>query len=55
MSHPSLSLPLRFLIGSACAAVGVTFLHLNASYVNSFLLALLLAMAVSPLIQVLRR
>lgn len=42
MNTSSLSLTLRFLIGLAAFAIGVNFIHANASFINSFLLALLL-------------
>lgn len=55
MNTSSLSLTLRFLIGLAAFAIGVNFIHDNASFINSFLLALLLVMSVSPLLNWLQR
>ena len=55
MNTSSLFLTLRFLIGLAASAIGVNFIHENASFINSFLLALLLVMSVSPLLNWLQR
>lgn len=55
MSSSTLSFSIRFLLGFACAAIVVTFIHLNAGIVNSFLLALLFVMTVSPLLHGLMR
>ena len=46
---------LRFLIVLACLALAIPFLHGAAPLINSFLLALLIVMAVSPLLYWLRR
>jgi predicted PurR-regulated permease PerM len=52
---PMLLPTLRFFIGLAYLSIAIPFLHSARPLINSFLLALLIVMAVSPLLYWLRR